>query len=351
LVIGIGLVWWLFRKTDWAAVVDAIRAANLGWLLVAEVLVLVTFVTRVQRWVYIVRSAKPVRWRALFSATQIGFLANFTLPGRVGELIRAVVLARLAALPFTQCFAFVALDRVTDLFGLIAMMLVAAIAFRPEGDIVLPPDIMDLRIPADAITTSAAFATLAVVGIIGAFLVLYLNQRVILRVSDWTLGKISHRLAERVHYLIRHFADGMHVFKSGRDMGLAVFFSLVTWIIGVAHYQCLLYAFHMPAPWYAGFVVMAFLAIAISVPGPPGFVGPFHVAIVVTVLAMIPATSPDVAKAAAIIAHLMNLASVVVVGVVCLYLENFGLIELRREGEHFEEEMEEDDEESAERSA
>ena len=49
LVIGIGLLWVLFRDTAWAEVFKAIRGARLGWLLAAEAAILVTFLTRVQR--------------------------------------------------------------------------------------------------------------------------------------------------------------------------------------------------------------------------------------------------------------------------------------------------------------
>jgi uncharacterized protein (TIRG00374 family) len=331
--LGVALLWWLFRETNWAAAFRAVQEADWRWLAAAEVLVIISFFTRVQRWVYIVRAVKPVSYRHLFSATQIGFLANFVLPLRAGEVVRSVVLSRHSGLPFTKCFALVALDRVTDLFGLILVMLVAAVAFHPEGAIHLPEDLLATPVPADVIQKFAWASAGTLCIIVLAFVLLYVAQGLVLRISDAILGLVSRGLAARVHALLEHFAQGMHVFRSAREMSWALVFSLITWIIGVYHYGFILNAFHFEPPWYAGFVVMALMAVAISLPSTPGFVGPFHVAIVAAVLFTSPGADVDAARAAAILAHLMNLLPIVIIGAYCLYKEQFGLLALRQEAE------------------
>lgn len=330
------LIWALFRNTDWHAVGQALRGANWWWLLLAHALVFVTFITRVRRWSYIVRTAKPVSFRAMFSATQIGFLANFSLPGRVGEVIRAVVLARLTGLAFSRCFAFVALDRVTDLFGLITVMLISIFFFRPEAPVVIEE--FDVAIPPDAIQWGALSTALFMGGIIAAFVLLYLNKGLALRIVDATAGRVSARLCEKLQGMLAQFADGMHVFKSAGDMGRAIGWSLITWTIGTFCYYCVLQAFAIDAPWYTSVVVMACLAVAISIPSTPGFVGPFQIAIVGALMVVAPGTDMDVAKAAAIMAHLVNVIPVWIAGAICLYVEDLGLLELRRQGERAEEE-------------
>lgn len=356
------LLWYLFKDTDWVALLGAIRAAHWGWLALGTALIFAAFFARVQRWSYIVRSVKPVPYRDLFSATQIGFLGNFVLPGRLGEVIRALVLGRLAALPFTKCFAFVALDRVTDLFGLIAVMLVTAGAFRPKADIVLPPELDSRVIPQHLITNGALVTTLLLVGIILAFVLLYTNQRLALRISDAVSGPAGRssgalvefvarglpgglgarlrafsvklrRLESFAHGLVQHFAEGMHVFRSAKDILLALCCTAVVWTLGILSYLCMNAAFGLGQgmPWYTGFMVMTLLSLFISVPGPPGFVGTFHVAIVAALVIIKPEVDLSAAKAVAIVAHLLNLLAVVVVGLYCLHRERLGLLALRRE--------------------
>lgn len=330
------LIWALFKNTDWSAVGEALRDARPGWLALAFALVFVTFVTRVFRWGYIVRTAQPVSFRAMFGATQIGFLANFTLPGRVGEVIRALALARLTRLTFSRCFAFVALDRVTDLVGLIATLLITIVFFNPTEPI--PLEDFGITIQPAFIRWGAISTGGALFGIIACFVLLYLNKDLAARLVDATAGRVAPGIGARLRAMVEQFADGMHIFKSAGDMARAVGWSLVTWAIGTACYFSVLQAFSIDAPWYTAVVVMAFLALAISIPSTPGFVGPFHLAIVAALMVVAPETNLDVAKAAALMAHLVNVIPVWIAGGVCLYTENLGLFELRRESAHMAEE-------------
>lgn len=333
------LLWFMFRGTDWAEVWASARAAHPGWLFVSFSFAVLSFFTRVQRWTYIVRSVKPVPYRALFSATQIGFLANFTLPGRVGEAIRAYVLGRLGGMPFTQCFAFVALDRVTDLVGLLVMMGIAVAAFRPQGDIALPMELLETPLPAGVIRTGAYATMLLLTAVVASFAVLYFGQGHVLRAMRRVLG--GGAIATRIIGLVAHFADGLHIFRRGADLLRALAWSLVTWSIGAASYHALILAFGHTPPWYAAFVVISLLSIVISMPGAPGFVGQFHFAIMVSVLVVMPDVPLNTARAMAIVCHLLNFIPIAVVGFYCVYRENFGLLQLRREGARLEEAIQE----------
>lgn len=333
LVLGGVLIWFLFRGTDWARVGTAIREANPWLLLLTFGIILLTFALRVKRWSYIVRTAGPVSLRAMFSATQIGFLGNFILPARAGEAIRALVLSRLERIPFSKSLAFVALDRVTDLFGLLAVLLVAVFSFRPTEDLMLPPEIYEGTIPVGAIRTFALITAGMVIVMIAGFVLLYVRIAWFKRLNDLLVRLVSIRLAERTNRMLSHFAEGMHIFRSAGDMATSVFFSLLTWSMFVLSYVSLYAAFGLAVPWYGSFVTVALLAVAISLPGAPGFVGQFHIAVAGSLLLVAPASPLDVAKAVAIMAHLLNLIAVAGAGVLCLYFEKFGLLELRRQSE------------------
>ena len=188
-------------------------------------------------------------------------------------------------------------------------------------------------------------------------MLLYLNQGLALRISGAvsrfagrfaaallealsrvTPGPRLHLWAERargvdvpVHRIVQHFADGLHVFRSAKDVSKTLAFTLLTWGSGLLSYVCIAAAFGLGEvmPWYTGFMVMTLLTLFISVPGPPGFVGTFHAGIVVALVIVKPDIDLDTAKAIAIIAHLLNLISVVAVGLYCLRREGLGLLALR----------------------
>ena len=341
LVIGLGLLWLLFRNTNWAEVGAALRDVRAGWLLVAEAVVLATFFTRILRWRYIVRTAGPVSFRHMFSATQIGFLANFSLPVRMGEFIRALALGRLARLPFSKCVAMTALDRVLDLIGLAALIVIALAAYRPSGEIVIPAETFgrDIHFAADYVLWAELVMVVGLIATVSALVVLYVKQDLMLQMSDRCVGVVSGRLAARVHTILRDFAEGLHIFRSASDMAKSVFFSLVTWALFCLIAQAALAAFGIKGPWYTVFVLQVFVAVCVSVPGAPGFVGQFHVPIVVALVMVIDGMDPSRAKAVAIVTHLVNLIPVYVVGVFCLFWEKMGLAELSRESARAEQEL------------
>ncbi len=329
------LIAWLFRDTDWPALGEALSQVHVGWLLAAKGLVWLSFFLRVQRWSYIVRATEPASFRAMFSATQIGFLANFALAYRAGEIIRAFILSRLTPIPFVKGMALVTLDRVTDVIGLVVVLLMAVAAFHYMGAVYIPAELLvgqePFLVPPGMVQIATAVTVGLTVGLIAMLSLLYVNQDLAVRISDRCLGFVSQGLARRVHRMLMQFAQGLHIFRSPSDMAKSVCFSLLTWGCFVLSVYFFLWAFHIEAPWYTPFVVQALLAVAIVVPIAPGFVGQFHFGIVAGLLLAAPHVSMATAQAVAITAHLMNLIPVFLAGLFCLWLEHLGLFDLRRE--------------------
>lgn len=339
LALGIFLLWFLFKDTDWAELWQAIVNARWEWLLLSQVPIWISFFTRVQRWSYIVRAAGPARFRHLFSATQIAFLANFVLPARIGELVRPLVLSRLTNRPFTQCLAMAALDRVADLVGLLAVLVVAAITFHPVGEIRLPASIWEDPLPAGLIRSGAWGTLIVIAGVVAVFVLLYLNTRLALRVSDTLIGAVNKRAAAYIHGMLEHFAEGLHVFRSVSDLLKTGFFSLLTWTCFLAAYQCTLKAFGVDAPWYTVFLMVGFLAVAISLPSAPGGFGLFQLAVVASFAVLgldIPMTT---ALAISLIAHMINLVPIALAGIYALYIENLSFVSVTRESAHAQDEI------------
>ncbi|MBN2307587.1 MAG: flippase-like domain-containing protein [Candidatus Hydrogenedentes bacterium] len=334
-VVAVGLVWLLFHNTDWAQLAAALGSARAGWLLLSQVPIWLSFFTRIQRWGYIVRAVKPdTSFRSMFSATQIAFLANFTVAMRIGEVVRAVVLSRLARIPFSKSFALATLDRVADLIGLIVVVFITVLAFRPAADLVLSPGTVGnsepYTIPANLITIGAEVTTVALIAVIGGLVLLYLNQRIVLRLTERCLGIVSVRIAAWACRMLHQFADGLHVFRSAGDMAKASAFSLITWACFLWAGVCFFKAFDIDCPWYTVFVMQSLLAFAVSLPGVPGMLGQFHLPIIVT-LVMVADSPVAKAQAVAILAHLLNLIPVALAGVYCLFRENLSLVALSRD--------------------
>ncbi len=336
LALGVLMVWLLFRGTDWAEVRSALADANWPLLLAAFVPFFAQHFARIRRWSFIVRAAYPATFRQMFSATQIGFLANFVLPGRAGEAIRALVLSRLTSLPFSKSLAFVAVDRITDLFGLIAVLGISVIAFQPEGIVSIPAATFGtdgpIEFAAGDYRKGAALVGLGLAMILAAFIVIYKKRQIFIWIVSHTVGLVSKKVADFLNGMINHFADGLHVFRSPLEMARSIGWSFVTWGLGMVGFTLGLMAFHIDFPWYTPVVMNALLAVFIAAPNTPGFVGQFHIPIVLGLVMTIPGIDVNAAKAYAIIMHLWQLPPIVILGFWCLFRDNMNLFELQREG-------------------
>jgi phosphatidyl-myo-inositol alpha-mannosyltransferase len=96
-VLGVGLTFLAARKIGVDEVAHSVIGSDLTWVLVACALMVAAMFARAGSWVAIVRAAlpgRPVRRRDVTSATMIGVLMSATLPARLGEPARAMVLAR-----------------------------------------------------------------------------------------------------------------------------------------------------------------------------------------------------------------------------------------------------------------
>jgi len=334
LAVAGGLLWLLFRHTAWGEVGQAIGSMHAGWLALSQLLMWSGHFCRVKRWSYVVRAAHPASFRQLQSATQIGFLVNFSVPARLGELVRALLLTRLAGPPVSRSLAMVALDRVTDLIGLLAVVLVAAFTLARDRDVRFAPGAFGNR---EALVVSSALVRptgLVLAGLVCALLaglvVLYVWREPLVRAVRAVLAPLSPGLARRAASLLEGFAEGMHVFRSGRDLARALLWSLVTWGLDVAGLAMLLTAFAVDFPWYGPFLMLAMIAAGVALPVAPGVVGQYHLMAVAGLLMVAPGLDPDRAKAVAIVAHLATLAPIAGLGLYCLWRERLGLADVVR---------------------
>jgi phosphatidylinositol alpha-mannosyltransferase len=96
-VLGIGLTAIAAHRIGLQNVVESIVRSDATWVLVATGLMMTSMLLRAASWLAIARAAlprRPLRRRDVTSATMIGVLMSATLPARLGEPARAMVLAR-----------------------------------------------------------------------------------------------------------------------------------------------------------------------------------------------------------------------------------------------------------------
>jgi len=100
-----------------------LRAVDWAWVGAALVLTLVTYLSRTQRWIILLR---PLAFRtsSVLRALLTGQLLNHLLPLRVGDVVRAILLGREPGGSFARVFGSVLIEKAWDWLALCALMLI-----------------------------------------------------------------------------------------------------------------------------------------------------------------------------------------------------------------------------------
>jgi glycosyltransferase 2 family protein len=116
LLVASGLLWYVFKDFELAALLDKLKEVNYRWIAIAVVVFLASHSLRAYRWNLML---KPLGYGSLTTfrtllAVMIGYFANLIVP-RMGEVSRCGVLKRTDSVTMTNSLGTVVAERVVDL--------------------------------------------------------------------------------------------------------------------------------------------------------------------------------------------------------------------------------------------
>lgn len=247
-----------FGSVPMGELLSAIGHANYAWVALAMVLQVIVMAARAIRWRMILDC--PVSFADVFWAQGIGLFGNNVLPLRAGEAARVVVLSQRGGVSWPRAAASVVLERALDVATILALLL-SLLAFVP-----VPPLIM-----AGGVTLAAALAaaaiTIAVLVALGPR-----AETLIVRLASLVPDRFRSRL-------IRIFIDLLSGFSVLRQPGATariLGWSVLTWAGSVVCFWMVIQAVVPGGTFVEASFSIAALAIGVSLPSSPGFVGVFQ---------------------------------------------------------------------------
>jgi uncharacterized protein (TIRG00374 family) len=261
LTIGVGIVlsavflYLAARGVDLHTMFRTLVQANLWYMPLCAGLTLLAFLLRSLRWRYLLHSVRPLPQSILFPATMIGFLANNVLPARLGELVRAHVVGRRAAISRSAALGSIVVERIFDLFTLLALFGVVLLVSKFPGGLEKVAGIVLL------------------IGVLSLVVLLVWNRhpdptvRAILRITP-------ARARERVASLAAGFREGLRVFDRAPHLLLVAAISIGMWaaIVLVNLFCIRALAIRVPEA-QASMVCLVAISLVTMVPSAPGFIG------------------------------------------------------------------------------
>jgi uncharacterized protein (TIRG00374 family) len=334
-------LYFAFRGRDWAEVAAHMRRANILLILLATALSTFVFWIRAWRWRYILAPIAVLPFRSRFAAVNIGFAANNLLPARVGEFLRAYSLSRLEPrVPIVSSFASLIMERLFDGVLVISLLFISMAlpgfpAFSATQTVSLP-GIGDYTI-AGLARGVAVFIGLGMVFVI--ILVSFPRQAV--RTIERMVTVLPKPVRRLIVDALEAFLRGVAVLRNVRLVLWTALWSVVLWLTNALSFWVAFYAFGFHLPFSAALFFQSFVAIAVSIPSAPGYVGVYHAA-AIFVIATLFEGNKDQAAAFAVGFHIAAFIPVTVMGLVYAWKMGISMREATQSEEIVEEAVEED---------
>ncbi|MDC0292682.1 flippase-like domain-containing protein [Candidatus Binatia bacterium] len=253
-------VWYSLQGVNFDQFISDFGAAKVAWLVPMVATAVLAMLLRAWRWRVILETLAPLEKTPVLHATNIGFMGNMVLPLRAGEVLKPLVVARAGEVGAPAALASVAVERICDLL-MLAVLAVVTVGLVP-GD-----NFLRSQLPA----LSGAVAGMIV---ILALMVVY--REPVQKLADWISEYLPKFLGEALRDASR---GGLRVLSGLTHPAsfLAVMaISTGVWLAAAGGFVFGALALDIEAPYFAlGIATSVIVAVAVSVPSAPGFIGVF----------------------------------------------------------------------------
>jgi uncharacterized protein (TIRG00374 family) len=312
----------LFRKIDFNQLWAALVTVDYRYILLAVVCTFISYFLRAVRWHYLLIPEKHIPLSSLYPATIIGYMANNVLPARLGEFVRAYVLAQREGLQTPTVFASLVIDRLFDGFTVMLILLFTLFTLQ------LPSGLAE----AETVLRTGGLVTFAMYTVVVAFL--FLLKRQTMRTLAWTgvlLKPFPQRLTDRIIPLLGSFIGGIRMSSKGGHITAVLLSSLFVWLFCIIPVDLVLQSFRVNLPITASMFILVLLVFAVMVPASPGFIGTYHYACFKGLSAF--GIAESTALSIALVIHGIGFFPVIIAGFYHLWRNKISLNMVRKAGD------------------
>jgi uncharacterized protein (TIRG00374 family) len=205
-----------------------------------------------------------VGWQRLNAVSAVGFMMLVTLPLRLGELARPILISKPEAkgaprVSRSGALASCVVERVIDgvavgVLGIVALRMLARTGTA-----------------ADFARTASVVITTGFLGVVLALAFAFYAREQAVRLVTWLLRPISQRLAWNVAGMLDTFIRGLRLGHGRVLMALAL--TIVRWALDAFGFWLIARAFDIPLTPLMACAVMASNVVGVMIPAGPGMLG------------------------------------------------------------------------------
>jgi hypothetical protein len=283
--VSIVMLYLAFRNIPFKELGIYLQSIDYQWIVPTIGLVILTFILRTMRWQIILKGAGNITFWQAFHPLMIGFMMNCTLPGRIGEIARPVLLKKQQKIPLTTGLATVATERLIDVLFLLLLFMAVFSKFssQPGAKVTFGDYSLDSE------TLHLIARSLIKLGIALLLLILFLaipRTRAIIAqkletVVHWKMfsgpskiKQLSVKTLLFISAMLENISAGVSLILYPGRLAACLLLSAVIWGLTVATYMVLAKGFPgiMLTAW-DWTTVMVVVCFFIALPSVPGFWG------------------------------------------------------------------------------
>lgn len=256
-----------------------------SWVVLSIVVSILSFLIRAYRWQILLGSERQIGYWQAFHPLMIGFMVNCILPGRVGEVIRPIVLKQKSKVPFTTGIATVAAERAFDLLMLIGLFVVVMSTVRIDPNLDIQFGAYHLN-KETLLSIFSGMVNLSILLVAGIVFIAFENNRkrinkcimwgpnLFFWIRDGDKTRLKEKICVPLTKLVDSFATGFAKVKDLKALLVCTGLSMIIWGLSALSY----YVMSLGCPgigltFYEITAMMVILCFFIALPSVPGYWG------------------------------------------------------------------------------
>jgi len=298
-ILGLGILWWMYRETDWTACYAYLRQVNWWWMGFSLIFGVLAQQVRAWRWrMSLAPLGLQTRRRVCEDAIFISYASSLVIP-RIGEVARCGTLKRFDGIPFAKALGTVVTERLVDSLVIIVLTLFAFLFQLTDVLHFLKQTGTDF---------GSSFSRYTGTG----YIVTAVCVLAIVLLGGW----LMHRFSAFSHGkdVVHNLWAGITSLRRVKNLPLYLACSIGIWVCYFLHFYTAFFCFDFTANLSAAraFLIFCIGTFAVIVPTPNG-AGPWHFA--VKTMLVLYGVAEEPAIMFALIVHTIQTFEVILLGV------------------------------------
>lgn len=259
-IIAIIFLYFTLHDINFKTVLKSISNVNYWFLVLALVPQGLSFLVLAAREKYLLKNLYAFSFSDLIKGVFISFVGNNILPLRAGEFLKAYYWTKRSDCAYVTLMSVALLERIFDLLVLVILFFIGSktillhLGVHPNWIIVL--------------------CVLAIAPIL--FLFLWdkkTNGQII--IPSYMQNILGISISTHLQRFLNNVTRGLRVLKSTRNMMIAVFFTLIYWMLNIAGLYFALLAFHLQFGIFTCIIILLATSFGTAIPSAPGYIGTY----------------------------------------------------------------------------